>query len=82
MLEWRNPDRPKLAGVKPHTMRSTCFRYRLDKSWRNGRLTYFAWAYGLADDPERLGEFPSAEAAKAACESHRSQLRGVTHVAA
>ena len=50
-------------------LRSTCHRYRIDSNLSHGKRTYVVWLSGTRE-PERLGEWPTAEAAKAACAAH------------
>jgi len=50
-------------------MRSTCHRYRIDSNMSHGRRVYVVWLSSHRE-PERLGEWPSIQEAKAACETH------------
>lgn len=82
MLEWLDPERPKVPGVKPHVQRSACRLYALHLSWQNARRRFIAWHTGLNLDHERVGEFASVRAARQACDDHDHLRRGGSRAAA
>jgi hypothetical protein len=88
MLEWLDPETPKQRGLKPHVMRSTCLRYRIDLSWQAGKRRFIAWHTSFGLEHERVGEFSRVADARAECDAHLAnlehlaQLRGGLRAAA
>lgn len=79
-LVWLDPERPKVAGVKPHVQRTACLRYALHLSWHHGRRRFIAWHTGFGLEHDRVGEFSRVADARAACEAHLANLEHLAQI--